>query len=349
MAQPIILRTQGSFFVGGKIVTGEDGDTAHIDHAYVQYQSPVDARKHPLVMWHGGGQFSKAWETTPDGRDGYQNIFLRRGFETYILDQPHRGRGGLGATGNTLSGGVYPMWDAFIHTASRIGVWIPPGPREFFPNVQFSPDAAAREQFARHRALDTCPEDHDDATRAIMADAAAALLAKIGPAILITHSNSGRYGWLTRIKSDNVRAIIAYEPACLVFPADDPPPPVSTRQPMIADFTASILVPSAAFAALSRIPIQIVFGDYIDGAAASPVLGLEFGRIMLHRAIQFRDAVNRRGGQVEILRLPDAGLFGNTHAPFADLNNIQVADLLSEFLERHHLDERPRIPAPSHD
>src|SRR5436190_13557980 len=99
---PIMLADQGSFAVGGAVLTNpgtfdpvnptEAGQTVHGDHAYVQYQIPVNARRLPLVMWHGGGQFSKTWETTPDGREGYQNIFLRRGFSTYIMDQPRSGR-----------------------------------------------------------------------------------------------------------------------------------------------------------------------------------------------------------------------------------------------------------------
>lgn len=52
---------------------------------------PVGARRLPLVFWHGFGQFSKTWETTPDGREGFQNIFLRRGFPVYVIDQPRRG------------------------------------------------------------------------------------------------------------------------------------------------------------------------------------------------------------------------------------------------------------------
>jgi len=93
---PILLNTQGSFLVGGSVVTNPgtfdpialtpDGQTIHGDHAYAQFQIPEHARRYPLVMWHGGGQFSKTWETTPDGRDAYQNIFLRRGFATYIID-----------------------------------------------------------------------------------------------------------------------------------------------------------------------------------------------------------------------------------------------------------------------
>ena len=88
---PLIIQEQGSFAVGGTVITNPgtydptkqqaaEGQTFHGDHAYVFYQIPVNARRFPLVLWHGFGQFSKTWETTPDGREGFQNIFLRRGF-----------------------------------------------------------------------------------------------------------------------------------------------------------------------------------------------------------------------------------------------------------------------------
>ena len=96
--QSIVIRQQGSFMVGGAVVTNPGtfdpanptpaGQTVHGDHAYVRYRIPVNPRRLPLVFWHGGAQFSKAWETTPDGRDGFQNILLRRNFATYLVDQP---------------------------------------------------------------------------------------------------------------------------------------------------------------------------------------------------------------------------------------------------------------------
>jgi hypothetical protein len=98
---PLLIQELGSFAAGGTVVTNPgsfdpvkmspEGQTFRGDHAYVFYQIPVNARKLPLVLWHGYGQFSKTWETTPDGREGYQNIFLRRGFGVYVIDQPRRG------------------------------------------------------------------------------------------------------------------------------------------------------------------------------------------------------------------------------------------------------------------
>jgi len=52
----------------------------------------------------------------------------------------------------------------------------------------------------------------------------------------------------------------------------------------------------------------------------------------------WRDAVNRRGGDVTLVHLPEIGIRGNTHFLFSDLNNVQIADLMSEFLKRKGLD-----------
>ena len=84
---------------------------------YVFYQKPVDARKYPLVFAHGVGQFSKTWETTPDGREGFQNIFLRRGFQTYLVDQPRRGNAGRSTTPATVT----PVFDE--ETCSTVSAW----------------------------------------------------------------------------------------------------------------------------------------------------------------------------------------------------------------------------------
>src|SRR5207249_6100212 len=85
---PLVIARQGSFAVGGTVLTtpgvfnpfvnGGPGQTLHGDHLYTQFQVPMNPRKLPLVMWHGGGQMGKTWESTTDGREGFQSIFLRR-------------------------------------------------------------------------------------------------------------------------------------------------------------------------------------------------------------------------------------------------------------------------------
>src|SRR3954468_4506302 len=94
--EPLVVQDQGSFMVGGTVLNAPGtfdprkprepaGQTFRGDHVYAFYQVPVNPRKYPMVMWHGAGQFSKTWETTPDGREGFQTIFLRRHFAIYLI------------------------------------------------------------------------------------------------------------------------------------------------------------------------------------------------------------------------------------------------------------------------
>jgi pimeloyl-ACP methyl ester carboxylesterase len=204
---PITIQQQGSFAVGGKVISNPgtftpkqptpDGQTLHGDHAYVFYQIPANPRKLPLVFLHGTGQFSKTWETTPDGREGFQTIFLRRRFPVYLIDQPRRGNAGRATVPVTIT--ATPDDQQWFDTF-RLGVW-----PDFFPGVQFSKDPEALNQYFRQMTPNVGAYDPT-----VVSDACAALFDKIGPAIFVTHSQGGGLGWLTAVKSSNVRAIVSY-------------------------------------------------------------------------------------------------------------------------------------------
>jgi hypothetical protein len=328
---PLSIQEQGSFAVGGKVITspgtydavkrGPEGQTLHGDHAYVFYQIPVNARKLPLVLWHGIGQFSKTWETTPDGREGYQNILLRRRFSVYVLDQPRRGRAGR----STLPATITPTPDEQNWFGTfRLGVW-----PNFFPGVRFSHDPEALDQYFRQITPDTGPLDPT-----LNTDAVVALFKRIGPGILVSHSHSGGMGWRAAVKSSNIRAIVSYEPGSgFIFPEGEVPPPM----PSSAGPLEAAGVPLSDFMALTKIPIVIYYGDNIpDKPSANP--GADGWRVRLAMARLWRDAVNRRGGDVTVVHLPELGIRGNTHFPFSDLNNLEIADLLSKFLKEKGLD-----------
>ena len=202
------------------------------------YQIPVNARKLPLVLWHGAGQFSKTWETTPDGREGYQNIFLRRGFAVYVIDQPRRGNAGRSTLPMTMT--PTPDEQTWFNTF-RVGIW-----PNFFPGVQFSRDPEALNQYFRQMTPNTGPFDVE-----VTSDAVAALFNKIGPGILVTHSQGGGPGWRTAIKSRNVRAIVAYEPGSnFIFPNGEVPPPM----PSSAGPLEAVGVPLSEFHAAHEDP-----------------------------------------------------------------------------------------------
>ena len=296
------------------------GQTLHGDHAYVSYQIPPNPRKFPLVFVHGRDQFSKTWETTPDGREGFQTIFLRRGFPVYLVDQPRRGNAGRSTQPMTITAAPddQEWFDLF-----RLGVW-----PDYFPGVQFPRDPESLNQYFRQMTPNTGPFDLD-----VISDAIAALFEKIGPAILVTHSQGGGVGWLTAAKSPNVRAIVSYEPGSnFVFPEGEVPEPI----PSSANPLKEVSIPLPKFMALTKIPIVLYYSDYIpDQPTENP--GQDFWRVRLAIARLWRDAVNRRGGDVTIVQLPEVGIHGNTHFAFSDLNNLEIADLMSAFLKRKGL------------
>lgn len=328
---PLVIQEQGSFAVGGSVINNPgtfdplemtpEGQTYPGDHAYVFYQIPESARELPLVLWHGFGQSSRTWETTPDGREGYQNIFLRKDYGVYVIDQPRRGKAGR----STEPTSIEPEPDEQQwYNIFRIGIW-----PDYFSGVQFPKDPESLNQYFRQMTADTGPIDFD-----VNSDAVAALFDRIGEGILVTHSHSGGMGWQTVIKNDDIRAVVSYEPGSgFVFPEGEVP---ETKSSSGGDLEAEA-VPLSDFKKLTRIPIVIYYGDYIpEDPIDNP--GQDQWRIRLEMAREWAEAVNRHGGDVTIVHLPDIGIHGNTHFPFSDLNNREIADLMSQWLREKGLD-----------
>jgi len=328
----LILNEQGSFTVGGTVLTEPGtfdpynptpaGQTLHGDHAYVFYQIPVKARKYPMVMWHGIGQFSKTWETTPDGREGFQNIFLRRHFSVYLIDQPRRGDAGR----STVTANIKPTPDEQQWFGTfRLGIW-----PKYFDGVQFAQDSVTLEQYFRAMTPSIGMIDIN-----VNTDAVSALFNKIGPAILVTHSHSGGMGWLAAIKNQNIKAIVAYEPGSgFIFPEGEVPSPM----PSSGGTLEAVGVPLKEFKQLTKIPIVIYYGDFIpDKPSKNP--GQDGWRVRLEMAKLWRNTVNKYGGDVTLVHLPEIGIKGNTHFPFSDLNNLEIANLMSEWLKGKGLDK----------
>jgi pimeloyl-ACP methyl ester carboxylesterase len=347
MGEPLTLQSQGSFFVGGRKVTADGvydgtasvfppnaGQTFWVDHMYVQYQIPLNPSRLPVVLVHGGGGTGRVWESTPDGREGYQTLLLRRGHPVYIVDAPRGGRSGFpsfnGAFGRlddthqlvpaqTLRPGREHGWSRW-----RLG---PAYPEVY--DVQAFPMEAVDAFFQHLRPLVS-----DDPE--LISAALVALFEEIGPAILVTHSNSGLWGWLAGARSPHVKAIVSYEPG-VVFPADEMPAPLPLHKGVDP---AGTPVSRSEFDHLATKPVQVVFGDHIPTEPV-PDLPADKRRVQVVAARLFAGALNARGGRASVQLLPDVGLRGNSHFMFSDLNNVEVADQLSVFLALHGLDAHP--------
>ena len=328
-AKNLVIREQGSFMAGGTVVTAPgiyngindsrdlSGNTLHGDHAYVFYQIPAKAKKYPIVFLHGWGQSGKSWETTPDGREGFQNIFLRKGFGVYIVDQPRRGRASQSTV--PLNFPARPD-DQLWYYNFRIGAY-----PDYYDNVKVPRDAKSRDQFFR-QMVPSFPTDEK-----IITDAMVAVMEKSGAGILVTHSAGGGPGWNTAIRSDKVKAVISLEPGTFPFPENELPPVEETTSPFPA---AGTPVPLEDFLRLTKIPIVVYFGDNIpSGEIPVANWGFDNWRTRLNLARKWAEVVKKYGGDAEIICLPDIGITGSTHFMMADLNNLEVADTMEKWLK----------------
>jgi len=308
---PLVIKEQGSFFVGGETIFNETGNDTNavssrnpghvtINQMYVEYQIPVKKRfPYPIIMVHGGGHEGKVFETTPDGREGWQTYFLRQGFAVYLVDDVNRGASGFDMTDIALvAQGVepptaIPSMDKYTHELAWTQFRIGPEPGVPFPTSQFPVEAF--EQYtaqlvpAFRRSIET------DLNVAALVD----LLDRIGPAIFLTWSQSGHFGFLATVQRPNlVKAIVSLEPSGISRPGG----------------VSNILTP-ADLAVLSNIPILIEAGDF------------DPNRVTSHG--NFAASI---GPMASVLNLTDLGIFGNGHVVMLERNNIEVADLIIDWI-----------------
>lgn len=326
------IKQQGIFSAGGVStkadgtfdpVNGQMADAGqlrHSDHASVFYQLPADGNGNKLVFLHGYGQSRTGWQTTPDGRPGFADIFLKKGYGVYLVDQPRRGEAGQSSVPAELS--AKPD-DLNWFTQFRIGLW-----PNFMDNSQFPQDPEAIDQFFRQMTPDTGKIDFK-----VISDAMIEVFRKSGPAILVSHSQGGMPGWMTAMQSDNVTGVIAIEPGSFVFPENEVPEKIETKYPMAVQ---GVGVSDEAFAKLIEKPITVYYGDNIPDKP-SDVPAWDFWRGVKQLAYKFADTVNTHGGDAKIVYLPDEGIHGNDHFMFEDLNNQEVADHMADWMKSKNL------------
>jgi pimeloyl-ACP methyl ester carboxylesterase len=321
---PLTIQSQGSFFIGGTVrnadpLTGIEGGPVVVHEGeittgqmYVQYQTPVAAKHLPVVMIHGGALSGQGYETTPDGRMGWSEYFLRAGRPVYVVDQAGRGRSGFDGTGyNAVKlGGKAPKDQASVQIIGHeyAWTWFRIGPKfgMAFPDTQFPVDAV--DAFYKMWIPDL---NSSLASPNPSFSDLAALSQKIGGAVLMGHSESFMFPeQAALINPTAVKGIISLESgyACAT--------PYTQQQ----------------LSTLARIPILIVFADHHSDAPEP------FGSRWTMSMGQCRDfaaSVQREGGDVTFLHLPEIGIHGNTHMFMLDKNNLQIADLLLEWIDGH--------------
>src|SRR6266487_1330861 len=137
--EPLVLKAQGSFFVGGEKSEQTQGELGNlgpeghitVNQMYVRYMVPQGGDGNvPVVMVHGATLTGKSWETTPDGRMGWDEYFVRKGHPVYVPDQVGRGRSGFNqAVFNDVRAGTTPP--------ANLSVWLRFSDEGVWPNFRF--------------------------------------------------------------------------------------------------------------------------------------------------------------------------------------------------------------------
>ncbi len=347
-AAEVQTASQGYLFVGGHYVSGADGQYMS-GQAYVEYQIP-SRRSHPLpiVMIEGGGQSGSNFTGTPDGREGWAQFFLRQGYAVYVMDQPGRGRSALRPEyGETIQRPA--SWVEQQFTApERAKLWPQAHLHTQWPGTGVQGDPAFDQFYAEQLPAVASFAKQQELNR----DAGVALLDRIGPAILLTHSQSGAFGWpIADARPNLVKAIVAVEPSGppvhdAVFKgapewfADGPltKPWGLTTVPLTYDGVrdaaelqfeqqkaeAPDLVtcwrqkaPARQLTNLRNIPVAILSSEASYHAAYD------------HCTSQY---LTQAGVRHSFIQLAERGIRGNGHMMMLEKNNLDIAKLIVEWI-----------------
>jgi hypothetical protein len=313
--EDIVLRGMGSFHVGGRIAEVSGKPTREIvripggppskldpngqfmvEQMYVQYFLPKNRKgKLPLLMWHGAGYTGATYETTPDGREGWLNLFIRKGWDVYNSDAVERGRAGFAGPDVWQSEPIFLNYaDPFerFRIGDGEGSWsADPGKRRVLPGSQFPVEAYdnyMRQAVPRWLSTDQA-----------VIDAYVALVDKICPCVLMLHSQGGAFGLkVAEQRPDKIKAAIAVEAA-----------------------SAGTIAKAGL---LKNTPILMLFGDYVD----------QHPRWATYKKmdLEYAAAVRAGGGTVDVINLPEIGIKGNSHMLMMDKNNAEIAEVIQKWL-----------------
>jgi pimeloyl-ACP methyl ester carboxylesterase len=299
------------------------------EQMFVQYFVPAEARHElPLVFVHGGGGQGIAFVGRGDGSPGWLHHALAAGYIVYIVDRPGYGRN--------------PPHPKFVAEMSH------PTPHEVmtplfmlaatggrWPGTGDVGDPLVDAFMAQQRPMrgDTAAYAQEVTRRR-----GVELLERIGPAIVITHSAGGPFGWLVADAVPSlVRALVSVEgigPGTLAVLLNYDPPAASVEE---LGLVALAEEPDIDWGPLAGIPrrAQPQPARRLPSLASVPIAVVttedpRFAQLNRDAIAYLRDA----GCGVEDIRLREQGITGNGHMVPIENNNGEVLALILAWVER---------------
>ncbi|WP_394830352.1 hypothetical protein LVJ94_27975 [Pendulispora rubella] len=307
------VRDVGSFYAGGHSVhltdlpqrpriRRADAQPETVDpngdfesgQIYVQYVRLARPRsRYPILLWPGGSVTGVTFETTPDGRPGWQLLFLRDGYSVYTVDTSQAGRAPWARFPEVNPDEPVFRTKAFLWEVFRIGPEGSYAARKSYDQGRFP--VTAFDEFAKQAAPRF--RMNPDAER----EAYDALIAKVCPCILLTHSAAGSFGLeAARNHPDAIKALISVEPSSA---------PLGGNLP-------------------ARVPHLFVWGDHLDLERASGSWAKQYDG-----ARRYHEALLAAGAKSTWLSLPELGIHGNSHMLMMDDNSDDVQERIHRWLE----------------
>jgi pimeloyl-ACP methyl ester carboxylesterase len=347
------LAKQGYLFAGGKYST-VNGKKVMAGQIYAEFQIPKNqTHRYPVVMVHGAIQTGTNFTGTPDGREGWAEYFLRQGYAVYVVDQPGRARAGYDAEseGPQAAPDLAATEQRFT-APERSNLWPQAKLHTQWPGTGVAGDAVFDQFYMSQVPFVRTPEKAQTMTR----DGLVALLEKIGPAVVMTHSQSGAMGWLLAdARPDLVRALIQVEPSGPPFHdvdmvgAPDYLHDGAAARPWGLSAIAMGYVPRAASAAelsftqqekadgpdLARCWLQKAPARQLPNLAKMPMLIVN-GEASFHAPFEHCtvEYLEQAGVHPTWIALGKAGIHGNGHMMMLEKNNLEVAGVIEKWVAK---------------
>lgn len=290
------------FNPGGTPARLNPNGTYQAEQMYTQFFIPEKVLgKHPLLLWHGTWLTGVTYETTPDGRDGWLNYFIEKGWTVYNSDAVERGRSGWTIFPDIIQGEpLFPTkefpFERFLHIGQGEGSYNKDyNKMKVLPGNQFP--VIAYDDFTK-QMVPAWGEVTYQATFAAYGE----LVKNIGPCIIVAHSQGGGFAFsIGEEYPELVKALIVIEPA------------------KGGDLNNAHH--------LKDTPILAIYGDYFDGDTR--------WTLIRDNTMKYFNAIEASGGNVCIIDLPAIGIHGNSHMLMMDYNNLQIADIIINWLKRY--------------
>jgi pimeloyl-ACP methyl ester carboxylesterase len=358
-SEPLSIARQGYLFAGGNYSTS-NGRQVMSGQLYAEFQIP-SKRTHPwpIVMIHGGSQSGTNFTGTPDGREGWAQFFLRQGYTVYVVDQPGRGRAAYEPDRYGSARAVsLENTQRFFVAPERYNLWPQAHLHTQWPG-RGEPGDSVFDQFY---AAQLPSIQNFTLQQVLNRDAILALLEKIGPSILLTHSQSGSFGWpVADARPDFVKAILAVEPngppffdteagpgANVAAPDWSRDAPTQARPWGITADPLSYLPPAAKASDLAIIRQDKPDGPnlnrcWMQESPARQLPNLQKIPILIltseasyhapydHCTVKY---LEQAGVHPTWIKLADVGIHGNGHMMMLEKNNTEIGVVMLRWLDK---------------